>query len=142
MDRCLYRSNYLSKYFIYKLFSPPKSNAFILDSETTNHFGTNDQLNSTKKPCTTVLATLPNNNHILSIHVVDLPFKLPSKARKCYILPQLHTSLLSIDQFCDSDSTVIFRDDAAFVLNNNHHLTSTINKLLRNNTPIITAIRD
>ena len=69
------------------LFSLSKFNSFILDSGTTNHFGTIDQLNSTKIPYTTVLATLLNNKQILSAHVVDLPLKLPSKAIKYYILP-------------------------------------------------------
>ena len=74
--------------------------------------------------------------------VVDLPFKLPSKARKCYILPQLHPLLLSADQFCDSNNTVIFWDDTVFVLQNNHNILKALTNMINNTLPIITAKRD
>ena len=105
MDSKVHNLNYLSKFYMYNLFSPPKPTSFVLDSGTTHHFGTPHQLNETQLPCTSVSATLPNNKKIQSTHQVNLKFNLPHEATSCHILPQLHTSLLSVGQFCSADCT-------------------------------------
>ena len=144
MDRSAHNNSNttLKNFHMCNLFTPPKSHSFALDSGTTHHFGTTHQLNETQLPCTTASATLPNNKQIQSTHQVNLKLNLPPEATKCCILPNLHTSLLSVGQFCYADCTTIFLDRKAHVLKNNINISSHLNSLINNSDHALTTTRD
>ena len=124
------------------LFAPPKSHSFVLDSGTTRHFGTTHQLNEMQLPCTTASATLPNNKQIQSTHLVNLKFNLPPEATTYCISLNLHASLLTIGQFCNTYCVTIFLDRKAHVLKNNTNISSHLNSLINNSDCALTATID
>jgi len=132
----------LNNNYMHNLFSLPKLTSFILDSGTTSHFSTSSQLNGSEVPFTSVTATLSNNKHISSSHRMNLNLNLPSKAANCYILPQLHVSLLSLGQFCDANCTAVFQNDTAYVLKNNDWVKNLILSAIKDSHLILSANRN
>ncbi len=85
----------------------------VADTGASGHYFTTNSIKELKNVVALgskgVIVTLPDGNRIKSTHqgILDIE-ELPHAAKVVNIFPDIHSSLISIGQFCDADCTVNF----------------------------------
>ena len=108
------------------IFSLPNSSSITLDSGSTRHFGATSLINDTCMPHTTVTASLPNNEALHSTHEILFNYDLPLLANGWWILSHSKSSLLLVGKLFDFICTTIFKNDKAYVAQNDNNSINLI----------------
>ena len=91
---------------------------------------------------TSINASLPNNESFHSTHEILFNHNLPPLSNKWWIIPHSQSSLLPVGKLCDSNFTTIFKNDKAYIEQNDNNNIKLIKKVFTDSKQTTQAHRD